>query len=87
MPGRFGIVGSGLSRQRRLAMIADRGYDGDHLMQALGRQAPAQGRRMAVLGAGFLPVGVLTTGVGACGGLAEGGSDEFEAFLPSRASS
>ena len=87
MPGRLGIVGSGLSRQRRLAMAADRRHDGEDLGKRWG------GRRRRNVGGWpswpprFLPVGVLTTGVGACGGLAEGGSDELEAFLPSRASS
>ena len=46
-----------------------------------GGQAAAMMARMAGLAARLAPVGVLTTGLGAPGGLAEGGSEELEALL------
>jgi hypothetical protein len=61
-PSRFGIVGSSLSRQRRLAMAADRGNDGDNLGQALGRQAAPQQGRMAGLAAAFFAGGRFDDG-------------------------
>jgi hypothetical protein len=82
MPRRFGVVRACFLRQGMATASAEGRNEGDDLVQTFGRQPSLQGRQMAGLAAGFFAGGFLTTGLGAWGGLAEGGREELEAFLP-----
>ena len=54
MPGRLGVVGAGLGRQRRLAVLAAFGEEGDGALQPLRGQAPLPVGGMSRLGSGLL---------------------------------
>ncbi len=84
MPGRLGVTRPGLGGQHRLAVGADRGYIGDDIRDPLRREAVAMVSRMSSLTARLAPLGVLTTGLGASSGLAEGGMEELDEFRFSR---
>lgn len=53
VPAGFGIVGAGLFRQRRLAVLASDRHKGDDVLDAFGRQALAAAARMSGLSPGL----------------------------------
>src|SRR6516162_8676644 len=87
MPGRLGVVQPGVRRQRLMAAVAVAGDERDDLVEALRRQASLQARRVSGLSPRLLAGALLGDGLGAPGGLAEGGRPELVALVPRRASS
>jgi hypothetical protein len=72
VPGRFGIAGLGLRGQVVAATSAGRGYEGDDVLEPLGRQSSLQRRRMSGLGTAFFAGGCFDDGLGCLGWIGGG---------------
>jgi len=64
MPGRLGVAGPRVGRQRLVAALAAAGDEGDHVREAFGGQAALQVGGMAGLRPGLLASGRLDDGLG-----------------------
>ena len=87
VPTGFWVVRSVFSGQGGLTVSTGVRHEGDDLRESVGRRASSRLRALSGLCPGSAWRWFLVTGLGAWGGLAEGGREELLAFCPRRACS